>query len=56
MKRATRKKGARLKILCSFKLKPDLLARLAKEAAKLGKTKTRIVEEALTSKLCLKSA
>jgi len=49
-------KHRKLKRLCSFKLPPDLADWLAKESDRLGKTRTRILEEALTVRRALKVA
>jgi predicted DNA-binding protein len=49
-------KRTKLRILEQFRLPPDVSKWLAEQSAKTGKTKTRLVEEALRSKIALKEA
>lgn len=49
-------KKTSIKILQQFRLPPDLVNWLSKQAEKTGKTKTRILEESLRAKKLLKEA
>ena len=51
MKSATRKK---FKVFCAFRLAPELVVWLDTAAERTGKTKTRILEDAMRARMALK--
>lgn len=50
----TKRPRKKLKELCTFRLAPELTAWLETEAARLGQTKTRILEGALRARMAIK--